>query len=145
MRVLLDTNVVMDFLVERDGFDDAKKIITATTNQEMFECILATAVTDIAYLMRVNTNPKVDYYKIQDTIAELLKVIDILPVTKQDIFDALSLRWKDFEDALQYTVARTNGCDCIITNNIRDFEEKDIEVLKPSDFIEKYISENEVE
>lgn len=64
--------------------------------------------------MRVNTNPKVDYYKIQDTIAELLKVIDILPVTKQDIFDALSLRWKD------------------------------IEVLKPSDFIEKYISENEV-
>ena len=64
--------------------------------------------------MRVNFNPKVDYYKIQDTIAELLKVIDILPVTKQDIFDALSLRWKDFE------------------------------VLKPSDFIEKYISENEV-
>ena len=32
MKVLLDTNVVMDFLVERDGFDDAKKIITATTN-----------------------------------------------------------------------------------------------------------------
>ena len=60
MRVLLDTNVMMDFLVERDSFDDAKKIITATTNQEMFECILATAVTDIAYLMRVNTNPKVD-------------------------------------------------------------------------------------
>ena len=144
MRVLLDTNVMMDFLVERDSFDDAKKIITATTNQEMFECILATAVTDIAYLMRVNTNPKVDYYKIQDTIAELLKVIDILPVTKQDIFDALSLRWKDFEDALQYAVARSNGCDCIITNNIRDFEEKDIEVLKPSGFIEKYISENEV-
>lgn len=56
----------------------------------MFECILATAIT------------------------ELLKVIDILSVTKQDIFDALSLRWKD------------------------------IEVLKPSDFIGKYISENEV-
>ena len=139
MRVLLDTNVVMDFLVERDGFNEAKTIIAATTNQELFECIIATAVTDIAYLIRVNTNPKEDYYKIQDTIAELIKVIDILPVTKEDILDALSLRWKDFEDALQYAVAKANGCDCIITNNIKDFELDDIEILRPKEFISKYI------
>lgn len=49
----------------------------------------------------------------------------------------------DTNVVMDFLVER-DGCDCIITNNIRDFEEKDIEVLKPSDFIEKYISENEV-
>ena len=46
--------------------------------------------------------------------------------------------WKDFEDAVQYTVAESNGIDCIITRNIKDFEEQEIPCLSPKEFVEKY-------
>ena len=54
------------------------------------------------------------------------------------IDNALQSEWKDFEDAVQYTVAESNGVDCIITRNKADFEENEIPCYSPQEFLEKY-------
>ena len=59
-------------------------------------------------------------------------------MTGEDIDKAFNRNWKDFEDAVQYTVAESNGVDCIITRNKKDFEEDAITILTPGEFIEKY-------
>ena len=61
-----------------------------------------------------------------------------MAVTEKDIDTAFSRDWKDFEDAVQYTVAENNGVDCIITRNKKDFEENKIPCYSPAEFLEKY-------
>ncbi len=61
--------------------------------------------------------------------------IHILSVTEQDIDTAFARDWKDFEDAVQYTVAESNGVDCIISRNKGDFEEDAIPCYQPQEFI----------
>jgi predicted nucleic acid-binding protein len=59
----------------------------------------------------------------------------IAPVTGTTIKTALALRWKDFEDAVQYAAAREQGADCIITRNAADFENPCIPCISPAEFI----------
>ena len=66
------------------------------------------------------------------------KKISILSVTEKDIDTAFARDWKDFEDAVQYTVAEANGVDCIITRNKNDFEEDEIPCYTPQEFLEKF-------
>lgn len=49
----------------------------------------------------------------------------------------MSLRAKDFEDAMQYFSAKEIGADCIVTRNVKDFDFAEIEVLTPHEFLEK--------
>lgn len=64
--------------------------------------------------------------------------ISILPVTERDIDMAFARDWKDFEDAVQYTVAESNGVDCIVTRNKADFEENQIPCYDPHEFVELF-------
>ena len=66
----------------------------------------------------------------------MLKFLTILDVGKKDIETALSLQWKDFEDAVQYAVALSNNVDFIISRNSKDFESNEIPVLSPKEFLE---------
>lgn len=66
------------------------------------------------------------------------KKISILSVTEKDIDTAFARDWKDFEDAVQYTVAEANAVDCIITRNKNDFEEDEIPCYMPQEFLEKF-------
>ena len=66
------------------------------------------------------------------------KKISILSVTERDIDTAFARNWKDFEDAVQYTVAEANDVDCIVTRNKGDFEEDAIPSYTPLEFVEKF-------
>ena len=57
-------------------------------------------------------------------LSELLKIVEVLEVTSEDIQYALSLRWEDFEDAVQYSVAISYGVDCLVTNNTKDYAKR---------------------
>ncbi|GHV75201.1 hypothetical protein AGMMS49942_00220 [Spirochaetia bacterium] len=71
-----------------------------------------------------------------DTIADTLTAIyKITPVFEDTIKAALGLRWKDFEDAVQYTVARENNFDGIITRNIDNYEDHAVPCYSPTDFL----------
>ena len=69
-------------------------------------------------------------------------IFTITPVFEDTIKAALSLHWKDFEDAVQYTVARENNFDYTITRNIDDYEAPAITCYTPTSFLSLFQENN---
>ena len=136
MRILLDTNVILDYLGANKGFtDDAEAVFNIAAVRQDIKLVSSSAITDILYVLRRAVKNRDEA---RNKFQSLRRRIDILPVTGEDIDKAFNRNWKDFEDAVQYTVAESNGVDCIITRNKKDFEEDAITILTPGEFIEKY-------
>ena len=137
MRVYVDTNIILDFLIPRDEFlEDAAAVLELAKNSDVFEFMSASIVTDVFYNAKKNTN--LDSYDTQQAIRDLLIVLDILPTTKADILSALNKNWKDFEDAVQYSVAENNAIDYFVTRNQKDFTEIGVPIITPSEFVRLY-------
>ena len=135
-RVLLDTNVVLDFLLKRKPhFGYAETIIKEIVEGNAQGYITTSMVTDIFYLLK-KTNGKIFAF---NSIVDLLIIIDVLTVYRDDVYSILHSGWDDFEDALQSHVAIRSGIDAIVTRNIKDYKRaKNIDVVLPHDFI-KYL------
>ncbi len=151
MRLLVDTNVIIDFLA---GSDDksfyAAALLSYAESGDEDEFVSASAVTDIAYIINKSAKERNRLlpeekrkttrelsFEVQDKIRTLYNVLHFLPVTDQDIDDALRLRWVDFEDAVQYSVAKNNDIDAIITNNTKDYKQSEIPIYTPSEYVTK--------
>ena len=65
----------------------------------------------------------------------------ILPVTAEAIYVALNLPWRDFEDAVQYSVAQLNEIDAIITRNVEDYKQSEIKVYTPEEIVSTFNGE----
>ena len=136
MKLLLDTNVILDYLGANEGFTDAAfALFQFAEERKDLKLVSSSAMTDIFYVLRRAVQDRELAIK---KFASLRKRIDILPVTGEDIDKAFARNWKDFEDAVQYTVAEKNGIDIIITRNVKDFEESEIPAMEPQTFIKRY-------
>jgi len=136
MKVLIDTNVILDVLLERHPFYHNSFIIFKLVDQERISGFLsASGMTDIFYLLRKARHNSAGVYPIMD---ELTALFTVAPVNETTIANALALRWKDFEDAVQFTVAKEKGIDCIITRNAADYEVHDIPCMTPTEFIASF-------
>jgi predicted nucleic acid-binding protein len=132
MKVLVDTNVILDVLLNRTAFfDNSREIFGLAEHRQIGALISASAMTDIFYFVHKNCKATSAVYQIVD---DLCGVFTIAPVCETTITAALALRWKDFEDAVQYMTAKENGADYIITRNKDDYETADIPCLSPADF-----------
>ena len=69
---------------------------------------------------------------------DLSALFIIAPVTESTITDAMALRWKDFEDAVQFLSAQGAGAEYIITRNKADFESFEIPCLSPSEYLTQF-------
>lgn len=136
MRLLLDTNVVLDYFGVNEGFsEDAETIIDYAIVGATVELVSASAITDIYYTAKRRLQNREQALVL---IKEMRRYIHILPVTDDDIEKAINRNWKDFEDAVQYSVAESNNVDIIITRNKKDFEESNIPCMTPKEFIKYY-------
>ena len=136
MKVLLDTNIVLDYLGANQGFsDDAEKLFELAEKRQDIKLVSSSGITDIIYVLRRAVK---DRDILKRKFESFRKRISILSVTEADIDKAFSRDWKDFEDAVQYTVAESNNVDCIITRNQKDYEEDRIPAYTPQEFLKKY-------
>jgi predicted nucleic acid-binding protein len=137
-RVLLDTNVILDFLLKREpNHVYAETVIKEIVDGNVQGYVTASMVTDIFYLLQ-KTNGKTFAL---NSVVDLLIIIDVLTVYRDDVYSAIHLEWDDFEDALQAQVAIRSGMDAIVTRNIKDFKNaKSIDIVFPHDFIQ-YLDE----
>jgi predicted nucleic acid-binding protein len=133
-KILLDTNIVLDFVLKREpNYKNAQTILTEMVQGNIEGCITASMVTDIFYLLQ-KTNGKMFA---MDSLADLLIILDVLTVCKEDVYSALCSGWDDFEDALQAHVAVRSGIDAIVTRNTEDYKKaKNINIITPHDFIQ---------
>ena len=133
MKVFVDTNVVLDVLLERHPFyDDSFMIFQIVDLERVRGYLSAASITDIFYFARKKWRDTEDVYRMMDELTDLFSVA---PVSEKTIADALALRWKDFEDAVQYMAATESGVDCIVTRNTADYEISGVPCMSPADFI----------
>jgi predicted nucleic acid-binding protein len=133
MKVLVDTNVILDLLLKRLPFYDDARAINQLVEQRRIEgCVSSASMTDIFYIARKELKNTAVVYKVMDALAA---DYIIAPVLESTIKNALTLRWNDFEDAVQYLTARENGIEQIITRNAADFTSGEIPRISPAEFL----------
>ena len=107
-RIFLDTNVVLDYLMERgDFYKDSEYIFQAAYNNEVELCLSALSFSNIAYI----TRKKFLKDELYELLAELRKMVTCTAVDDHVVDAALIKKAKDFEDALQYFSAVQAGAD----------------------------------
>lgn len=140
MKLLIDTNVVLDVLLRRDPFfHAAAAVLCLTEREEVREYVSASAVTDIYYI--ANRQMK-DRAAVQDLLKRLLSVVSVAAVSEQEIRNALNLAWADFEDCVQYSAALLNEMDGIVTRNPRDYQDAAIRIWLPEQVLEAFSSKD---
>lgn len=134
MKVLIDTNIILDVLLKRAPFyEDGICIMKMGDKIEKF--ISASAVTDIYYIANRNLKDKAVVKKL---LQNLLKIVSVATVSEKEIQYALELEWSDFEDSVQYAVAQIQDMDGVITRNADDYSHSEIPVWLPGEFLKKY-------
>ncbi len=132
MKVLVDTNVVLDVLLDRQPFAKSAARIFAFVEESKIEGFLcATTVTTVDYLLGQALAPA----KARQALRQLLHLFEIAPVNRPVLEQALQSRISDFEDAVLEQSARLVGADAIATRNVRDFEKSSVIVFNPVDLI----------
>ncbi|MEM1279339.1 MAG: PIN domain-containing protein [Cyanobacteria bacterium P01_H01_bin.152] len=131
MRVLIDTNVVLDFLQEREPFvEDAARLFERIDASEIEGFIAATTITNIYYIVRRATGKEIA----QDAVAQVLSDLKICAVDLGVLEQSLALNFEDFEDAVQYSCAVACGLDAIVTRDTSGFVNAEIPVVLPNEF-----------
>lgn len=135
MKVLIDTNIVLDMLLEREPFsENSTKVFEQAERGKAEAFITANSITDIVYILRKSY----DKEKIRDAIRELMKFTKIVSVTSKDISKAFDYLFTDFEDALQTQCAIKIKADYIVTRSAKDFKKGSVKVITPDKFLEIY-------
>lgn len=137
MRIMLDTNVVLDVLLNRPAFVQNSAAILRVASEEIQEFITASAITDIYYIARKELRGSL---QAKALIRNLLQIVHVAAVSEVDIWAALESDWKDFEDSVQNTVAEHQRFDYIITRNPSDFKDSNLPVLTPQEFANRFIA-----
>ena len=139
-RVLIDTNIILDFALEREMFfEDADKILQLAFEKKIAAFITATTVTNIYYIARKEKGKN----ETLGFIKSILEFIDIADVNKSVILNALELGYRDFEDAIQDSSAQNIDISIIITRNEKDFMSSKLNVNNPKTFLNGFIKEKD--
>ena len=137
MRVLIDTNVILDVLQKREPFftDSYRALRRALENDA--ECLIsASAVTDIFYVLRKSLG-SAQPQQAKEHIDQLAQVVSFADVQGMDIHTALMRAMLDFEDAVVDAVAERSGASYILTRNIKNFTGSVVPAILPADFLNK--------
>lgn len=139
MKLLIDTNVVLDVLLQREPFcRTAAEVLNLTQRDDVREFVSASAITDIYYI--ANKQMK-DRESVRDLLKRLLMVVSVAAVSEREIQNALNLAWGDFEDSVQYSVALMNEMDGIVTRNPNDYQEANMRIWLPEQVLELFANE----
>ena len=118
MKVFLDTNILLDFVEQRNNLGYAKTILELGKKGELELYASYLTFANMAYILRHRSKDEI--YKLLKMARNHVKVLDNTP---HQLDKALNQIVNDFEDLLQYYCALSGECDLIITNNKKDFEE----------------------
>ncbi|MBR3623269.1 MAG: PIN domain-containing protein [Selenomonadaceae bacterium] len=138
MKALLDTNVIVDTLQQREPmFVASSKVIIAIATNQLQGYVTSKEIADIHYFSRKQFagQDEVDK-KARQVIEGLLKFLDIIDTTGGDCKKALTIENNDYEDAIMISSAVRSNMDCIITRNRKHFNKSPIPIYSPEELLE---------
>ncbi len=125
MKVLLDTNILLDLLMDRMPFaDDAAEIFAKVEDGTIIGYLCGTTITTVYYLAA----KAVGASRAQEEIKKLLRLFEVAPVNRHVLEAALATNFADFEDAVIHEAACHVGAEAIVTRNQKDFNKSRISV-----------------
>lgn len=132
-RILIDTNVLLDYLLEREPFfEDAKNVILACANGEIKGCIAAHSITNMFFILRIDYNIK----ERREILSSLCEIFDVEGIDKTKILSGLANEdFSDFEDCLQMECAKNYGAEYIVTRNVSDYKNSEIKAILPCEYL----------
>jgi predicted nucleic acid-binding protein len=132
IRVLVDLNVIIDVLQNRQPFyEDSASVVDAVVRGEVVGWLAAHSVTTLFYVISRTRNRETAV----QAVTGLLESFSVAKVDDAVIREALSLGWKDFEDAVQMASAAAEDIDYLITRNIKDFQSGPVPAIPPAAFL----------
>ncbi len=138
MKVLIDTNIILDVLCNREEFyGDSSRIFKLCEVKKITGVVSALSIPNIVYIMR----KELDSDRIQEILNIISMIFTIVDLKSDDLMKATQMNFKDYEDAVQSACATRMKVDYIITRNIKDFVGSRVVAIKPSEFIERLLTE----
>ena len=133
MKIMIDTNVVLDVLLRREPFfRDSYEVMKRSALEQVEGFVSATAATDIYYLLRRALK---DSRAAKDSLEKLSQLVCFADALGEDVHAAIASNMADFEDALVAAIAERCHIDYIVTRNGRDYRESPVRALSPEEFL----------
>lgn len=130
--VLLDLNIILDVLQRREPFYAASaQLLAAVETGQVIGYLAAHSVTTLFYLVKKNRSAA----EARATITSLLQFLKIAAIEQSTLEQALTLDYRDYEDAVQMICALQHKADFLITRNVRDYDPALLPVVQPADFL----------
>ncbi|MCW3489760.1 type II toxin-antitoxin system VapC family toxin [Dethiobacter alkaliphilus] len=137
MKILIDTNIILDVLLNRQPFVEKSARLFELAEKEKLEAfITSNSVTDIVYILRKAYGME----EIRNYLLIMFSFIKILNVAANDVVSALKMDVKDFEDAIIMQCAKQNGMDIIVSRNKKDFAGSPVKCLTVDEWYDEYCS-----
>ena len=139
-RILVDSDVLLDVLMERQPFVVASARVLSWTAESDHEGMVAGhAITNMFYILR----RKVGRQDAIRLLSEITQILSIASITESVINQALKSNMVDFEDAVTSMAAEANGAEALVTRNIPDFVKSQIPALSPDQFLQQLSLKND--
>ena len=130
-RIFVDTNILLDVLLEREGYYyDALKIWANAENGNVEACIAAISLNNIHYVMRKLKSETTAMIAVKI----LLRIFKVIPVDADILGLAVDFHDKDFEDDIHLQCALRAKCSQLFTRNPNHYDHSAIAVVPPSSF-----------
>ena len=139
MKILVDANVALDVLLERQPFYISGVQVLGLSKGGIELFLSASTITDVYYIIRKARGSKEIAVSL---LKNLLASVDVAAVTGSEIRRAIDLEWKDFEDAVQYAAGENLAVDYIVTRNTSDFTSAALPVVTPDELLNIVIGKN---
>ncbi|MGO3182587.1 MAG: type II toxin-antitoxin system VapC family toxin [Aequorivita sp.] len=138
-KVLIDTDVILDFFFDREPFAEyATEIFKRCEEKKINGFTTPVIISNVYFLLSKVARHDI----IIEKIKQLLMIIDIVKMDKNVVLNSLNSDFKDFEDALQNFSAVENGeIKIILTRNIKDFKKSTLAVLTPETYLKGIASD----
>lgn len=134
MRVLLDTNVILDFVLNRPPWSSyAAAILRAHQKGDIEGYISAITPVNLYYIARKMKGAS----EARLLVGQILASLKMCSVDQSVLQVAHSLPFADYEDAVQHACATASSMDAIVTRNLKDYKNATLPVYSPSDFLKR--------
>ncbi len=139
-RILIDTDVILDFFFDRLPFsENSAKILSMCESKEISGFITPVIISNVYYLLRQTAK----HEKVIEKLKLLISITEILVINRDAIVQALNSDFKDFEDALQnYSAEINQEIEIIITRNTKDYKNSSLSVMTPDNYLKSTIGTN---
>jgi predicted nucleic acid-binding protein len=137
-KILIDTDVILDFFLNRTPYSDqAASLLSLCEENKIKGYVTSVIISNVYYLLRKTAS----HDKVTEKLSQLMLIIDVLLSDKNIIIQALKSNFKDFEDAIQNYSAEENGqIDIIVTRNFKDFRVSKLAVMPPDEFLRTFFN-----